>query len=86
MRCCCALQVYGLLQQHVERDAFLAQLAAAKAAQGAGVDGVAAGEHGNEVLREAWWQPPAGEAAPCDGSDAAAAAEGFTEAHSLLCW
>lgn len=73
-------QVYGLLQKHVERGAFLKQLEAARAAQSASASGVSAGEHGTEVLREAWWQSPDGEGASLTSEDSAAAAEGFTEA------
>lgn len=73
-------QVYGLLQKHVERGAFLKQLEAAKAAQSASASGVSAGEHGTEVLREAWWQSPDDEGASLSSEDPAAAAEGFTEA------
>ena len=65
-----AAQVYGLLQRHVERDTFLKQLELAKVAQGSA--SMVAVEHGSEVLRETWWEPPAGEGAT-DAEDPAAA-------------
>ena len=73
-----APQVYGLLQRHVERDAFLKQLELAKVARGAAGAGAVA--HGSEVLRETWWEAPAGEGGAADAGDPAAADAGFTEA------
>ncbi|KAK9830611.1 hypothetical protein WJX81_005051 [Elliptochloris bilobata] len=70
-------QVYSLLQRHVERDAFVKQLELAKVVQNTG--GASAGEHGCEVLREAWWEPPAGEGGPSHAGDPAVADAGFTE-------
>lgn len=72
-----ALQVYGLLQRHVERGAFLKQLELAKVAQGSASAGAIV--HGSEVLRETWWEPPAGEGCATDAADPAVVDAGFTE-------
>ena len=69
--------MYGLLQRHVERDTFLKQLELAKVAQGSGI--VVAVEHGSEVLRETWWEPPASEGGAAAAEDPAVADAGFTE-------
>ena len=77
------MQVYGLLQRHVERDAFLKQLELAKVAQGSA--SAPAVEHGSEVLRETWWEPPAGEGGAAMAGDPAVADAGFTEARGCIC-
>ena len=61
----------------MERDTFLKQLELAKVAQGSA--SVVAVEHGSEVLRETWWEPPAGEGAAFAAEDPAVADAGFTE-------
>ena len=68
--------MYGLLQRHVEQDTFLKQLELAKVAQGSA--SVVAVEHGSEVLRETWWEAPAGEGG-AEAGDPAVAVAGFTE-------
>ena len=60
----------------MERDTFLKQLELAKVAQDSG--SVVVVEHGSEVLRETWWEPPAGEGA-AEAGDPAVADAGFTE-------
>lgn len=56
------VQIYSLLEHHVDQPAFLAKLEAAKQSKGTS----AVAKHGDEVLHEEWWEAPAGQAGPSE--------------------
>lgn len=63
------MQMYTLLEQHIEQQDFLKKLERAKEKQAA-----TPGKHGDEVLHEEWWEAP-----PGDSSSVSAESDGFTE-------
>lgn len=69
------MQMYSLLEHHIEQPEFLKKLEKARDASRTS----SPKEHGDEVLHEEWWEEP-----PHDSNSAPALSEEFTEVTNAL--
>ena len=69
------MQMYTLLEHHIEQPEFLKKLEKARDASRT----PSPKEHGDEVLHEEWWEEP-----PCDSNSVTALSGEFTEVREGL--